>query len=76
MQKIDQESWNLFKEKLKNNQNRDKIIKILIVRNKIEINHDMIAELLELAKDKDEIAKLIMQNKKELTKYISVLKDF
>jgi hypothetical protein len=67
MQKIDQESWNLFKEKLKDNQNRDKILKILIVRNKIEINDDIIVELLQLAKNKNEIAKLIMQNKKELT---------
>ena len=67
MQKIDQESWNLFKEKLKDVKNRDGILKIILVKNNLKINDNTIKDLLQLAENKDEIAKLIIQYKKELT---------
>ena len=59
MQQIDQESWDLFKDKLKDTKNKDSILKFLIKSNKLKINDNITYDLLQLAENKDEIAKLL-----------------
>ena len=59
MQKIDQDNWNLVKEKLQDSKKRDQIIKFIIKKNKLKINDNITRDLLLLAENKDEIAKLL-----------------